>query len=515
MSLYARLNRRFGQRPSGRERQERIASRVDALRAHLPVDAFAAPGERASNGSRVAVVGGGFAGLSSAYFLASYGYEVEVFEARTRVGGRVCTLPNFTAGGLIEAGAELIGLNHPFWLGFASTFGLSFAVVTPEDDFAGVGLEMPLYLDGRMLTPAEAERVWEEMDRAFDTLDEPSRAVDPYEPWTAPDAQRLDLMPLSQWKDSLPLTQLGAAAVEAEIANNNVEPSARQSYLANLALVAGGGGKSFWTETEVFRCGTGNESLAWALERAVGSMGSRNAVHKDAPVQSIRISDRDVTVMTATGATTTADYVVLAIPPTAWPTLRVDPPIPPHYVMNVGPAVKFLSVVDERFWIDSGRAPSGTDETVGETWEGTDNQTLAPGQNPELTVFAGADAARRALDHGDPVEWYARSLDVMFPGYSSRVVDHEFVAWPREQWTGGGYSCPLPGQVTTVAPRLARPFCDRLLFAGEHTCPAFFGYMEGALQSGLLATTWIWEADGHVARADVLAALRAAIAAAR
>jgi Flavin containing amine oxidoreductase len=34
----------------------------------------------------------------------------------------------------------------------------------------------------------------------------------------------------------------------------------------------------------------------------------------------------------------------------------------------------------------------------------------------------------------------------------------------------------------------------RMYFAGEHTCPAFVGYMEGALQSGVRAASAIMKA---------------------
>lgn len=48
------------------------------------------------------------------------------------------------------------------------------------------------------------------------------------------------------------------------------------------------------------------------------------------------------------------------------------------------------------------------------------------------------------------------------------------------------YSCPHPGEATTSWPQLASEFLG-LAFAGEHACPGFFGYMEGALESGINA----------------------------
>ena len=41
--------------------------------------------------------------------------------------------------------------------------------------------------------------------------------------------------------------------------------TAWQSYLGNLAMIqGGGGGKSYWLESETHRCGGGNQQLAHA-----------------------------------------------------------------------------------------------------------------------------------------------------------------------------------------------------------------------------------------------------------
>ena len=64
---------------------------------------------------RVAVLGAGAAGLSAARVLAAQGLDVEIFEARDRVGGRAVTDYGI-AGHPVEMGAEFIhGENVATW----------------------------------------------------------------------------------------------------------------------------------------------------------------------------------------------------------------------------------------------------------------------------------------------------------------------------------------------------------------------------------------------------------------
>src|SRR5262249_29751394 len=140
---------------------------------------------------------------------------------------------------------------------------------------------------------------------------------------------------------------------------------------------------------------------------------------------------------------------------------------------------------------------SGSDR-IGVTWEATDNQMRGRKQNIRMNLFAGGDPARRALrvfENGDLAAvhaFYDRGLGRIYKTYAeSSNPNRRFIPWPLEPWTWGGYSCPAPGEVCHVGPFLNRPYCSRLFFAGEHVCLPFFGYMEGALQSGAMVASKI------------------------
>ncbi|MCX5745807.1 MAG: FAD-dependent oxidoreductase, partial [Proteobacteria bacterium] len=105
-------------------------SRRDVFRGALATAALAplvaACGDNASaiNNPPIAIVGGGIAGLSCAYFLKLAGVRADVFEASMRFGGRMYTQREGLDGQLCELGGELVDSDHVVMQALAQTLGL-------------------------------------------------------------------------------------------------------------------------------------------------------------------------------------------------------------------------------------------------------------------------------------------------------------------------------------------------------------------------------------------------------
>lgn len=443
----------------------------------LPAAAF---GRTGTKKPRVLVIGAGFAGLSCAWQLNRAGVDVTVLESRKRIGGRVLSLDNFIENAVVEAGAEFIGSNHPTWMQYASRFDLELRDVTEDED-----TEAPLILNGRRIVGAELEQLWENLSSALSGMNSDARKIDRRAPWRGENAQKFDHTSLADVIAGWDVSKTVRHAALTLFENDSTRNPSLISYLGILSAIAGGGYERFWTESEVYRCIGGNQSLAHKLAESIAAN-----LHLNCAVGEIQLRPDGVSAKDSKDNTHEADFLVLTVPPKAWRHIQVDPPIPAGYAPSAGPAIKYLSKVSSAFWQEAGVSPDAvTDTAVGVTWDATDGQRKSDAAPACLMAFSGGAAAEKCLEFSpsNRSEEFSKRLEKIYPGYSEAFEKGLFMGWPNEKWTGCGYTSPALGEITTIYPNYETPFEGRLYFAGEYTSLDFTGFMEGALKTG--ATT--------------------------
>jgi monoamine oxidase len=487
-NLFQILEHRFGSPADGLTRREMLRASAAAGMGFLLSSSLGFSATRAA-GKRVIVIGAGFGGVSAAYELKIAGYEVTVVEARDRIGGRVHTLPHFIKDKTVEAGGELVGTNQPMWAAYAKAFGIKFREIVYDKD-----AEAPILLGGERLNPGAARRLWKEMKDALSMINGDAAKVDAYEPWKSAGAKELDRRTTAQWIDGLPVTDQCKQAISIQLTAINGVIPAWQSYLANLAMVKGGGVEEYWTQTDALHCIDGNQQLA---EEITDELGADKFILAMA-VTAIKTDENGARITLADGRKLEADDVVLAVPVSTWNRIVFDPPLPAELVPQMGTNTKFLMAVKGRFWEPEKLSPrSLTDGPINLTWEDTNNQ---PGDKGAcLTAYAGGPMADLAMGWtpGARQEKFLEIMEQLYPGITQQLVEARYVNWHNDPLARGSYSFPAPGQVLSTGPVLQQGL-GRLHFAGEHCCPAFIGYMEGALQSGVRLARRLAQRDGIV-----------------
>jgi hypothetical protein len=187
---------------------------------------------------RVAVVGGGFAGLMAARWLGQSGFDVTVFEARNQVGGRVLSNSTWSKGRITEEGAELIGSFHTTWLKLAREYGLAMISRMNSELYEQAQLNVRLRL-GRDISMDEFVQLEKAMrTRVLEPLArDATQVLDPSRPWLQPTLRSEDLRRVADVLKSrynVSPNELLWKMLEFKLVNDEVAPLEQMNFLGLL-----------------------------------------------------------------------------------------------------------------------------------------------------------------------------------------------------------------------------------------------------------------------------------------
>ena len=443
----------------------------------------------------VAIVGGGMGGVHAAYRLKQRGLLASIFEASTRLGGRMYTdRVTFAApsGQHCELGGELIDSSHATIRDLASELGVE--LLNYHTDDASLS-QLTAYLGGRSVTEAELLSSFAPIAAAIDHAWE--SAVDPNAMPSYTNENGMgdyDRMSISGFLDQVgasgPARQLIEIAYTVEY---GLEVS-EQSALNLLWLISTDTEhlRLFGDSNECFHCATGNDTLpltlAAALDPSQVALEHRLVALSDEPGGRYRLTfdrpdgTRDVL----------ADRVVLAIPFTLLRQVDLSelslPDIKRKAIAELGYGTnsKLMVGFASRPWRALGsNGQSFSDLGYQNTWE---TSRLQPGMDGIVTNFVGGQTGVRLGDGSDDKQrdGFLMQIDQVYPGTAAASTGKvaRFV-WPSHPYTLGSYACYKVGQWTTLSGAEFERV-GNVLFCGEHTSLDAQGFMEGAALTGAM-----------------------------
>lgn len=422
----------------------------------------------------VVVVGAGLAGLSAARDLMNGGTDVLVLEARNRPGGRV-EQTTLADGRIVQLGGEVIGPFHEAYVGLVEELGLTIVPSFPQLP----GEDTWVLADGRYV----GDFTWmDDADRAsFATLSDEfgalARTVDPDDPWSHPDAERLDRLSIADWLRERGATRNVVRARDVFMLALSAESVERTSLLAELRKEAVAGGNGFYNY-DFWECNRVAEGSATVALRMADELGHR--VRYATPVTRIRVSPQGCSVTTETGERFECEAVVSAVPVGPLRRIRVEG-VSDERMLSLDRqrhalAAKVVFTYADSFWHDNGQNGDAYFETavIGGTWVQREGimSTLVP---PER-LAAFLTTSQTQLE--------AELTEEMVEAFGEQARDTEavfFRRWGVDPWTLGYITGWRPGDVMSVGP-----------LHGTHEPPFYVcgsdqwvcGYMEGAVRTG-------------------------------
>lgn len=457
------------------------------------------PGLLASGGSRIAVIGAGLAGLSAAHALTKSGADVTVFEAANRTGGRVQTVAAPFAPELrLDLGGSFINSDHEALIGLAREFGLPlFDRGTRETE--GVASEA-FFLETRWRDEAEVAAALAPLAAA---VAEDAAQLDLCWDRTGRMTDRLSVIDYlhERCRPALPgwAQSLVEAAIRSEFGCEPGDVSALE--LIWLApTVDGQHVRLMGSSDEAFRLADGSEALASSLRDSL-----KMPVRQASRVYRLRArTGGQIEVHETRGGREQFDGAVVALP---WPALRevsFEVPLPDGFraflgAGRLGRNEKVFGGFAGRPWREAGRFTQSAWTDLGFTaaWDATDRQ---PDEgNAALAFFLGAGETRAidgAGDAGTLLGGQRYRLASGVPGLEEAALPGALVTnWSQRPTIGGSYSSFAPGVYTQFYRYLwtetegqpAGPAFGNIAFAGEQFSDDFYGFMNGAVESGIFA----------------------------
>ncbi|CAB4943058.1 MAG: FAD-dependent oxidoreductase [Actinobacteria bacterium] len=416
------------------------------------------------------VIGSGLAGLTAARDLTDRGYSVLVLEARDRLGGRVYTRP-FTGHEalIIEVGGAHLNLRSERNMRREiDRYGIE--VYANEGDVK----HSCFFVAGQLRTglPVPVDQL-SALERAAIRMAEDAKRISPGIPLADQSVSDLDVS-IADYFGRLELPPEAHDFVVGLVAGWIQADAERTTVIHLLQAVLSCGGSPFDTFFGTF--GEGFVHGASSLVEAIVA-GSDLDVRFSSHVTDVSQGEGSVTARTSSGQTYSGATCVIAVPAWTLGSIAFDPPLAMDKYATLAQAhhvkgVKKVLLVEN--------APTGVFSVSGLSarfqWLFQD-RVLPDGRILMVGFSLHEDLAANDVDAAQV------AIAQLLPG--ARVVAVDGEDWYADPLTRGivGF-CPT-GLGRTFAATMSRPE-GLLAFAGAEltTDPLFWGWMEGAVESG-------------------------------
>ncbi len=419
------------------------------------------------NKSQIGIVGAGIAGLLAGRQLQRAGYEVSVFEARNRTGGRIQSLQSgpYT----IETGPEFIHGHLKETLSLLDEYQIPYLPVSGKV----YGLH-----DNKLSSSTSGPQGWDLLTKTMKSLKE-DLVLSDFLHRHYPGDQHEELRSYAKsYAEGFDLADPHIVSTKALIEEWDNE------------------------ESDQYRIPRGYGTLTDALENDYRKEGGK--IFLNTPVAQVSWNETRLTIHTGTKDIFEMDKLIVSVPlsllqPSSHSENRIqfDPRLNEKEKafghLGFGTVIKIVLIWEDAFWNQA--APDAlfifSDHFIPTWW------TQHPANDPVLTGWLGGPSAEACAAETDDyflrkaLETLSAIFSVSVQNLKNKLKDHYIFNWKKEPWTRGAYSYGAIGYKQSKAV-YSQPVDGKIYFTGEAAYSGSFpGTVEAAVVSGLMTAAQI------------------------
>ncbi len=433
------------------------------------------------NDIKIAIIGGGIAGLTAAHYLNKAGFKPTIYEAAKRTGGRIMSVTGLLAEGITtELGGEFIDSSHQDIRALCEEFHLDLWDMRAVKEMKLNLIQHDFYFDKHRIT----EKTLIEAIKPYLAIIKQDADLVKTGNYKNPVLIALDKLSLDEYLQKIGITGWFYDLLRISYTSEMGLESDVQNCLAFLELFdtnTFNGFDIYGESDEKYKVIGGNQKLVDALAKTL-----ERQIEREYQLESLTEKGMEYRLNFQNGKEIYADFVIITIPFSVLRYVKMNVDMSPKKAncikeLSYGTNSKMFLGMNKRIWRDQGFSGYVLSDLIHNGWDSSQMQHDNMGAGG-YSIFFGGKMGKDLNDN--QIEDYLNKLNQIYPTIKDQFNGKKGTFnWANSPQAKGSYACMTVGQKTTFGGVESEPI-NSILFAGEHCSKESQGYMNGGAETG-------------------------------
>ena len=433
---------------------------------------------------KIAIIGGGIAGLTAAHHLNKAGFRPTVYEASKRTGGRIMSATGLLAEGITtELGGEFIDSSHEDMLNLCKEFNLELLDMQAPEEVKKNLVQHDFYFDNHRITE---KSLIEAIKPHLSVIKKDGDLVKSGN-FKNPALIALDKLSLDEYLQKIGITGWLYNLLRISYTSEMGLDSDMQNSLAFIKLLDNNfenGFDIYGESDERYKVVGGNQKVVDALAKKL-----EGQVEREYQLEALTEKGMEYRLNFQNGKEIYADFVIMTIPFSVLRDVKMNVDMSPKKEkcikeLSYGTNAKMFLGMNKRIWREQGFSGYVISDLIHNGWDSSQMQNENIGVGG-YSIFLGGKMGKDLNDSqiGD----YLNKINVIYPTIKDQFNGKKgSFNWYNSPFSKGSYACMTVGQHTAFG-GVEGESINSILFAGEHCSKDFQGYMNGGAETGRIA----------------------------